>query len=131
LLWLISKVHGGGDDFKRADRILTMRFCGSLLGSFGGVVSNIAHVQEVVSAPAAIFHATAREHAPPVKLTETSTPSRESGHGEPGNFKVQGIIYRPADPSAIVIGITVFIGDRVGHAKVIAIDRNAVTLEPT
>jgi hypothetical protein len=43
-------------------------------------------------------------------------------------FKLQGIFYRPSNPSAVVNTKTVFIGDVVNEAKVTAIDRQSVTL---
>src|SRR5258706_11877542 len=129
LLWLVSKVHGGSsDDFKRPDKILTMRFCGSLLGGFGAIITNIIPIQQVVSAPSTILHPAAREHRADVRPTDAPR-SASAPLTEPAHFKVQGIIYRQNLPSAIVNGKTVFVGDRVGHAKVIAIEREAVTLE--
>jgi hypothetical protein len=44
-------------------------------------------------------------------------------------FKLQGIFYRPANPSAVVNSKSVFVGDRIGNAKVKAIDHQSVTLE--
>ena len=47
----------------------------------------------------------------------------------PASFKLQGIFYRPANPSAVVNSKTVFVGDRIANAKVKAIDHQSVTLE--
>lgn len=44
-------------------------------------------------------------------------------------FKLQGIFYRPNNPSAVVNNKTVFLGDSVGSSRVKAIDRQSVTLE--
>ncbi len=44
-------------------------------------------------------------------------------------FKLQGIFYRPSNPSAVVNSKTVFVGDRIANAKVKAIDRQSVTLD--
>jgi len=44
-------------------------------------------------------------------------------------FKLQGIFYRPANPSAVINSKTVFIGDRIANAKVKTIDRQSVTLD--
>ena len=46
-----------------------------------------------------------------------------------GQLKVQGIFYRERDPSAIINGQTVTVGDRIGTAKVVAIERQSVTVE--
>lgn len=48
---------------------------------------------------------------------------------QPATFKLQGIFYRPANPSAVVNARTVFVGDRIANAKVKAIDRQSVTLD--
>jgi len=47
----------------------------------------------------------------------------------PASFKLQGIFYRPANPSAVVNSKTVFVGDRIANAKVKAIDHQSVTLD--
>src|SRR5688572_19783004 len=47
----------------------------------------------------------------------------------PASFRLQGIFYRPANPSAVVNSKTVFVGDRIGNAKVKAIDHQSVTLD--
>jgi hypothetical protein len=43
-------------------------------------------------------------------------------------YKLQSIFYRPKSPSAVVNGKTLFIGDRVGGARVVLIEPDAVTL---
>jgi hypothetical protein len=48
---------------------------------------------------------------------------------QPTTFKLQGIFYRPANPSAVVNSKTVFVGDRIANATVKAIDKQSVTLE--
>ncbi len=44
-------------------------------------------------------------------------------------FKLQGIFYRPSRPAALVNTKTVYVGDKVGAAKVKAITQESVTLE--
>lgn len=44
-------------------------------------------------------------------------------------FKLQGIYYLPSRPSAMINSKTVFVGDSVAEAKVIAIGRESVTLD--
>jgi len=44
-------------------------------------------------------------------------------------YKLQGIIYRPSNPSAVVNSKTVFVGDRIANARVKAIDQESVTLD--
>ena len=42
---------------------------------------------------------------------------------------LQGIYYRPAKPSAVINAKTVYVGDKVAQAKVLAIDRREVTVQ--
>ena len=44
-------------------------------------------------------------------------------------FKLQGIFFRPTKPSALVNSKTVFVGDKIAKAKILAIGRESVTLE--
>ncbi|HEU5396446.1 MAG TPA: hypothetical protein VFV81_04710 [Verrucomicrobiae bacterium] len=46
-------------------------------------------------------------------------------------YKVQGIVFSPARPWAIINKQTVFVGDRVNGARVTVITRNSVTLQMT
>lgn len=43
--------------------------------------------------------------------------------------KLQGILFDPTQPSAIVDGKTVFVGSRVGGFRVTAISKNGITLK--
>ncbi len=50
----------------------------------------------------------------------------------PGSFphlKVQGIFYRAKNPGAMINSKTVFVGDRVAEAKIVAIAQDSVTVE--
>ena len=44
-------------------------------------------------------------------------------------LRLQGIFYRPKNPSALINAKTISIGGKVASAKVIAITRESVTLE--
>jgi hypothetical protein len=71
--------------------------------------------------PAASTNTTPATAAAPVESApETGTI--------PG-YKLQGIFYRPSNPSAVINSKTVFLGDRIANAKVKAIDRQSVTLD--
>ncbi len=68
--------------------------------------------------------------APAESATTAVTPPAESAAATaPASFKLQGIIYRPSNPSAVVNTRTVFIGDTVGNARVRSISEQSVTLE--
>lgn len=44
-------------------------------------------------------------------------------------LQVQGIFFRPSNPSALINGRTLFVGDRMGEIKVVAIKQESVELE--
>ncbi len=44
-------------------------------------------------------------------------------------FKLQGIFYRPANPSAVINAKVVYVGDKVEQARVLAIEKDEVTIE--
>jgi len=60
---------------------------------------------------------------------ESAPAGAAADEAQPVAFKLQGIFYRPANPSAVVNSKTVFVGDRIANAKVKAIDHQSVTLE--
>jgi hypothetical protein len=47
---------------------------------------------------------------------------------KPAGLKLQAILYNPNRPSAILSGKTVFIGDRVGEFRVLAMTQESVTI---
>jgi len=47
---------------------------------------------------------------------------------QPAPLKLQGILYDPKQPSAMISGRTVFVGDKVGDLRVAAIDKASATL---
>jgi hypothetical protein len=62
----------------------------------------------------------------------TNTPSGSNAIAAvpppPPEPKLQGILFDPTRPCAIVDGATVFVGDRVGELRVTAISKDKVTL---
>jgi hypothetical protein len=44
-------------------------------------------------------------------------------------LQLQGIFFRPSNPSALINGRTLFIGDYIGEVKVVAIDHRSVKVE--
>ena len=60
--------------------------------------------------------------------TTNVTPVAESPKAEPMTYQLQSIFYRARNPSAVINGKTVFLGERVGGAKVLAIDKDSVTI---
>ena len=47
---------------------------------------------------------------------------------EPPALKLQGIVFHPTRPSAVISGKSVFVGDKTGNFRVTAIARDSVTL---
>lgn len=62
-------------------------------------------------------------------ITNAESPTTEPPKPAAPVLKLQGIFYRPSRPSAMINSKTVFVGDKVAQAKVLAIDRESVTLE--
>jgi len=60
--------------------------------------------------------------------TATAPPAIQEPAAGPA-FKLQGIFYRPSNPSAVVNSKTVYIGDLILNGKVKAIDRQTVTID--
>jgi hypothetical protein len=58
----------------------------------------------------------------------TNAPSLADTPPKPAPPKLQGIVFNPRRPSALINGKPVFIGDRVGEFHVIAIDQESATL---
>ena len=71
----------------------------------------------------------------PATVTTTDNAATVSAASAPQEaaaapaFKLQGIFYRPSNPSAVVNSKTVYIGDLILNGKVKAIDRQTVTID--
>lgn len=59
---------------------------------------------------------------------ETNAAPAAAPAPEPPPLKLQGIVYNPSRPSAMINGRTVFIGERVRDFRVVAITSTSVTL---
>ncbi len=84
-------------------------------------------VTNVVAQSTSIAHA-------PVEVLPLPTDTASVAQLEPPKpvaptFKLQGIFYRPANPTALINSKTVHRGDKVLDAKVLLIQRDSVTLE--
>ena len=85
----------------------------------------------VVDTLAAIDSATSVSPAP------AKEPENEATHSEaispppqpkPAPLRLQAIVFNPKRPSALISGKTLFIGDKLGDARVVAIDQDSATL---
>jgi hypothetical protein len=59
---------------------------------------------------------------------DPSDPRARSAN-PPHTYRLQAVFYRSANPSAVINGKTVYIGERVSNARVKMIDRESVTIE--
>ena len=79
--------------------------------------------------PSASSQARMAENSATTSTQNNSADSAATEAPPAATFKLQGIFFRPSNPSAVVNSKTVFIGDSVANAKVKAIDHRSVTLD--
>jgi len=130
LLWLISKAHGGNvDTAAKVNPIFTLGFCSVLLAMCGGVVSKITPISQLLTGPNVAQRLAGISKGWPELFQRTRTANARPRNDPKGPLRIQGIFYRENSPAAIINGQTVVVGDRVGAARVVAIERQSVTLE--
>lgn len=62
-------------------------------------------------------------------ITTTNQPAViEAAAPKPAPLRLQGIVFQPAHPSAMISGKTLFIGDKLGELRLVAIDPQSATL---
>lgn len=71
--------------------------------------------------------------APLTRLTESNAVTNSALAAEPlppkpAPLKLQGIVFRPTRPSAVINGKILFIGDRLGEFRLAAIGQDSATL---
>lgn len=82
--------------------------------------------------PAAINNSVSTEPVPSsIQTSATTSPPVPAPPPEPPKpaFKLQGIFFRPANPSAVVNGKSVWVGSRVDGGTVKTITRDSLTIE--
>lgn len=85
------------------------------------VVANVPVVTKPEAAPTPSSSPSPAAAAPASSTSQTATSFPQ--------LTLQGIYYRPARPSAVINSKTVYVGDRVQQAKILAIDRHEVTVQ--
>jgi hypothetical protein len=60
--------------------------------------------------------------------SSNAQPATETAPTPPPPLKLQGIVFNPKRPSAVISGRTVFLGDRVREMRVVAISAESLTL---
>ena len=66
--------------------------------------------------------------SPPVANTNAAVATGETPP-QPEPLKLQAIFFTPGRPSVMIGGKTLFVGDRVGEFRILAITPNSATLE--
>jgi hypothetical protein len=87
----------------------------------GGVVDTLAAIESATSASPAVAKEQEDEATNSPAIAPTPQP-------KPAPLRLQAIVFNPKRPSALISGKTVFIGDKLGDARVMAIDQDSATL---
>ena len=66
---------------------------------------------------------------PPTNTASTTSVASSSTESSFPELRLQGVFYRPSNPSAVINAKTVYKGDKVDTARVIAIGKETVTVE--
>jgi hypothetical protein len=114
-----------------SSRLFTVTYCGVILMLFGLItIAATPSTRTTVVAMARSFSA--------LRSSAKSSSEESASKNTPRNMmrikrstmplKLQGIIYKRSNPSAIINGKPVFVGEDVSGAKVVAITTGAVTL---
>lgn len=67
----------------------------------------------------------------PVPAVEPATNQPavvETPKPDPITYRLQSIFYRPNNPTAVINGKMVYVGDRVGNVRVLTIEKDSVTI---
>jgi hypothetical protein len=113
--------HGANWIWPVAIILLLLLFAGLFIAISAGSHAKKKIVAEPLPAP--VVQAAAAPAPPPAAPAPEALKSKA-----PKRARLQGIVYDPVHPYAIVSGKTVFVGDSVDGMRVTAISRDAVTL---
>jgi hypothetical protein len=115
--------HGANWIWPVAIILLLLLFAGLFIAISAGSHVEKKIVAEPLPAPAV------QAAAAPAPAPAPAAPATEALKSTaPKPARVQGIVYDPVHPYAIVSGKTVFVGDLVDGMRVTAISRDAITL---
>jgi len=80
------------------------------------------------SAPSAPAATSAVQSAPNSVVADAPIASEAPPAPKPAPLKLQGILFDPAHPAAMISGRTLFVGDKLGEWRVVAISQESATL---
>jgi len=130
LLWLVGKALGNNvDTTAKTAPIFTCAYCGIILALCGGALDKLTLISEYVSAPAIVQTVGSFGKSWPQFFRPGSHTGARRRNDPKGPLRIQGIFYRERGASAIINGQSVSVGDHVGTAKIVAIERQSVTVE--
>ena len=86
-----------------------------------GVVDTLAAIDSVTSISPAVTKEPENEAINATAIAPAPQP-------KPAPLRLQAIVFNPKRPSALISGKTLFLGDKLGDARVVAIDRESATL---
>jgi len=86
-----------------------------------GIVDTLAAIDSATSASPAVAKEPENEATNAATIASAPQP-------KPAPLRLQAIVFNPKRPSALISGKTLFLGDKLGDARVVAIDRESATL---
>ena len=113
--------------------LFSPQYWGAVLVTFGIAVIFIVPMPSGPKVAASSAPAPPRQtNADPTLLPETNQMLALGPSPDPAPFpevKLQGIIFKPGNPSVVIKGKAFFAGDYIEDAKLVAIERSYITLE--
>ena len=107
---------------------MSLSYCGSMMVACAGIMASLAPMREVLSDPAFKLKIEAAERLITSKVSRNKSKTGEAAKPVSA-LKLQGIFFGHSRPSAIINGKTVYVGDILDKARIVAIQPKSVTVE--
>jgi len=104
--------------------LLSVTFWGAMIALFGILTAFIKPQPKQI-----VVHAASVKAAGMAPAQTTNGTGAASQTNKAPSIKLQGIFYRKQNASVLISGKTLFVGDRVGNARIISIEPQSVTVE--
>lgn len=136
VVWLVWRQHGTGDVQQVAAKSPSTTNAPALSSLPPAIVAAASATAPTNASQSSLAakgaSAASTEAANPASSSLAPAPAVVAPVPEPAPVKpppkLQGIVFNPRRPSALIDGKTVFVGDRVGEFRVIAITASTATL---